>query len=89
MTRSELLSRTTVREREEWAAYFDVEPWGEERADLRAGIIASTVANVNRGRRKPFKPSDFMPEFTKPKPGLSAIDLKITNGLSRFLKRGK
>jgi hypothetical protein len=89
MTRRELLARTTIREREEWAAYFALEPFGEERADLRSAIVASTVANANRGRKTPaFKASDFMPKFTRPKPGLSAIDLKITNGLSRFLKRG-
>lgn len=67
MTRRELLARTTQREREEWAAYFDVEPWGEDRADLRMGIVASLIANVNRGRnRPPFKPADFMPKFDKP-----------------------
>jgi hypothetical protein len=49
----------------EWLAYFQLEPWGEERADLRAGIVASTVANVNRPakRKKAFEPKDFMPRF--------------------------
>jgi len=33
--------------------------WG----DFRAGIIASTIANVNRGKKKKaFKPVDFMPK---------------------------
>jgi predicted transcriptional regulator len=32
-------------------------------SDFRAGIIASTIANVNRGKRKkPYKPADFMPK---------------------------
>ena len=47
-----------------WMAYAQIEPFGEERSDLRAGIIASTVANVNRGRRAPYKVSDFMPKFS-------------------------
>lgn len=48
----------------EWMAYSLLEPWGEGRDDLRAGIVASTVANANRGKNaKPFKPQDFMPEF--------------------------
>jgi hypothetical protein len=53
------------RQLSEWLAFFQLEPWGEERADLRAGIVASTVANVNRSakRRKPYKPQDFMPRF--------------------------
>ena len=49
-----------------WIKYAELEPFGEERADLRAGIIASTIANVNRTKKdKPFQASDFMPEFTK------------------------
>lgn len=33
--------------------------WG----DFRTGIIASTIANVNRGKRKKaYKPADFMPK---------------------------
>lgn len=50
-------------------AYGRVEPFGEQRADLRSGIIASTVANVNRGRRqKAFQPTDFMPYPPRRKP---------------------
>lgn len=48
----------------EWLAYARVEPFGEERADLRMGIVASTIANVNRGKgQKPYKPQNFMPDF--------------------------
>ena len=48
----------------EWMAYSRLEPWGEERDDLRMAIIASTIANVNRGKNtKAFKPQDFMPSF--------------------------
>lgn len=48
----------------EWLAYHGLEPFGEERDDLRAGIVASTIANVNRGKRaKAYKPEDFMPKF--------------------------
>jgi inner membrane protein involved in colicin E2 resistance len=46
----------------EWEIYAAIEPWGEERADLRAGIIASVIANVNRGKgQKAFTPQMFMP----------------------------
>ena len=62
------MSRCDSREFAEWQAYYELEPWGEERADLRAGIVASTIANVNRGKGKSFKPGDFMPEFDKPAP---------------------
>ena len=63
-----LADRVTVWQLRRWAEYAEVEPWGESRADFRAGIIASTVANVNRGRGvRPFKPGDFMPRF-EPRP---------------------
>ena len=31
---------------QEWCLYYQIEPWGEDRADLRAGIVASTLHNV-------------------------------------------
>ena len=45
-------------------AYFSMEPWGTETEDWRAGMIASTIANVNRDpkkQKKPFEPKDFVP----------------------------
>ena len=50
----------------EWIAYYNVEPWGEERADVRSGVVASTVANIHRKKNtKPFKPIDFMPYLSE------------------------
>jgi hypothetical protein len=48
-----------------WRAYAQIEPFGEERSDLRAGIVASVIANVNRDPKKgkAFNPQDFMPKF--------------------------
>lgn len=51
----------------EWVALFSAEPWGEERADFRAAIVASTVANCHAQGRKQFKAEDFMPRYGKPK----------------------
>ena len=59
-----MLAEMTSAQFAEWMAYAQLEPWGEERADLRAGIIASTMANSMRSKKgKPFKPQDFMPKF--------------------------
>ncbi len=59
-----MLGEISSRQFAEWMAFYRLEPWGEERADLRAGIVASTIANSNRGKgQKPFKPQQFMPEF--------------------------
>jgi hypothetical protein len=69
----ELLQRMSSRELTEWMCYFALEPWGEERADLRTGILSSLLANIHRDEKKrhdPFTPEDFMPyhEAVTPKP---------------------
>lgn len=39
---------------------MEVEPFGEDRADLRAGVISSIIVNTNPYRKGPaVKPSDF------------------------------
>jgi len=51
-----------------WAALYAIDPWGEGRDDLRAGIIASTLANANRDSRKrprPYAPHEFMPYYER------------------------
>ena len=53
----------------EWQAFYRLSPWGDERADLRAGIIASTVANVHRDRKsRSYKPADFIPRYGPVRP---------------------
>lgn len=49
----------------EWIAYDRMDPYGPERLDLHAGIVASTIASVNAGKGQTFRPSDFMPNFNK------------------------
>lgn len=48
----------------EWQAFYNLELRGEDRADWRAGLIASMIANVNRGKNTdPYSPSDFIPKW--------------------------
>ncbi len=49
-------------------AYASLEPFGEERADLRSAIVASVIANANRDpdKHEPFTFDDFMPKFDQP-----------------------
>jgi hypothetical protein len=59
-----MLAEISSEQLSEWMAYSKLEPWGEDRDDLRMGIVASVIANSNRGKgQKPFKPTDFMPSF--------------------------
>ena len=60
-SRREFYERLTWRELRELEIAYGLEPWGETRADLRAGIIASAsvAPHVRRGSNP--KPIDFMP----------------------------
>lgn len=61
-----MLRAMSARELDEWAAYYSLEPWGEERADLRMGILAAVMANAWRGKnQQAYKPADFMPKFDR------------------------
>ena len=63
----------------EWMAYYEIEPFGEERADLRAGIVASTMANAIGGSRRTLEPVEFMPRFDQEqKPPMDEQAMKST-----------
>lgn len=66
MTVKTLLNSLDSAELTEWMAFDSLEAIGENRADLRAGIIASTVANYGaRELKKPARASDFMPYIVR------------------------
>lgn len=69
MTVGELLERVSSRELSEWMAYYALEPFGQERGDLQAGVVASVMANAWKGakERRTFEPGDFMLQFGKQK----------------------
>jgi len=50
----------------EWQAYYQLEPFGEERSDIRNAITCLTISNAfglkKRGGGQ-FKLTDFMPVF--------------------------
>lgn len=52
----------SAREFQGWVRFYALDPWGDQRADLRMGILASTLANLHakRGARY-IRPQDFMP----------------------------
>lgn len=63
----ELLARIDSRELSEWMCFYTLEPFGDVRGDLQAGIVAATIANANSGKgSKTFQPADFMPLMDKP-----------------------
>jgi hypothetical protein len=51
------------REFNQWIAYYLLEPFGPRREDQRFGVVAATIANVNRKKgAPPFKWDQFFPE---------------------------
>ena len=57
-----MLAQMSAYELAEYMAFDRIEPIGEPRADLRAGIIASAIVNHSMAPPKaPAKPLDFMP----------------------------
>jgi hypothetical protein len=64
MTLKEVQSRVDSAEFSRWQAYYKVEPFGEERADMRSAVIASTLANIHRGKGKAYTLNDFMIDFS-------------------------
>jgi hypothetical protein len=48
-----MLRGITYRQFEEWRAYADLEPFEEERADLRAAQVVQAIYNVNRKKGSP------------------------------------
>jgi hypothetical protein len=68
-TVAELEETMSSHELSEWMAFEAIDgPIGNQRADMRAGIIAATIANCHRtAKSKPFSHLDFMPYAEKPK----------------------
>ena len=49
----------------EWQAAYELDPWGDERADLRAASIVKMIHDVNSRPGQRNKPlSDFALDFT-------------------------
>jgi hypothetical protein len=62
-TVDELYDTVSAEEFDRWAEYHSIDPFGEWRADVRSGLIASVIANVNRDpTKKPdaYTAQDFM-----------------------------
>jgi hypothetical protein len=57
----------TSEELTEWQAYFRIEPFGEERADMRLGSWVAYLINATIGKAK-FTPSDFHLSTEPPPP---------------------
>jgi hypothetical protein len=55
------------REFAEWQAYDRIDPFGEERGDLRNAILCQFIDGKLRTKGQPPPLDDFMPKFDKPR----------------------
>lgn len=78
MSKRAVQACTDADEFAEWLAFQSIDPASEERADLRAGIIASVIANLmpTKGNRV-LSPLDFMPFVERPKLTQQQLEAKI------------
>lgn len=79
MTKSELLSRISSAEITEWMAYYDLEPFGEKRADLRSAIVSKVIADANSEKNKSFDVDDFMPQFREERQSVAEQENLVRN----------
>jgi hypothetical protein len=57
-----MLASMTWQQLRDWQEYYSLEPFGEEAAWLRNGMLCSLIYGANRGTNSPVKtPIDFMP----------------------------
>lgn len=64
MTVAELLARISSLELSEWMAFYSIEPFGTERDNLHAGVVASATVNLWRDSDdEPARPQDFLLQF--------------------------
>jgi len=62
---AELLVTISSEELLEWAAYYQLDPFGSYRSDLQTGIIVSQLLRPHQKKgATPLKPTDFMPDFS-------------------------
>jgi hypothetical protein len=45
-----MLSEIGSRQYLEWKAFYALDPWGDQRADVRTAIVAAVMANAWRGK---------------------------------------
>ncbi len=75
MTVRRMLAELTAADIAEYMAFERLEPFGEVRADLRAGIVASTVANHSMSPpREAARPMDFMPMQQRREQAIAVAD---------------
>lgn len=87
MTVAELSQRLTASEEAHWIALYRLEPFGDERADLRSAQVAQILWNANTKKEKARPITDFMPFYrkrVKPDPN---VNQSVRSVFSKLMQR--
>jgi hypothetical protein len=85
-----LLRSLTAKEFLEWQAFYSDDPFGDQRADLRAGIVCSTMNNRWRGKNEtPAQPIDFMPFRRQQEQTPEEMQFTLRSILGQVMAHGK
>jgi hypothetical protein len=67
----------------EWEAFYTASPFGDRRADRRAAMVTSMVANRHRGKsEKPYTIEKFMPFEPQPEETEEDLSRKLKAAFS-------
>ena len=61
-----MLERMSAEQFCEWRAFYTIDPWGPERADLRSGVECSVMDACHRTKGRVKRPKDYMLNFDGP-----------------------
>jgi len=88
-TVAELNERIDSRELSEWIAYYNIEPFGQDRMELMLAQLTAVLANANRGKKgRPFRVGDFLIGYEAEPPSFEQI-VSSLKGASRGNERRK
>ena len=82
------LSETlTAAEETHWIALYNMDPWGDERADLRSAQISHILWNTNVKKENARKITEFLPFHRKPIKQDPDVDKSIRNVFQKLISR--
>lgn len=80
----------TAREYAEWQLYDAIEGLADRRADWRAAMVASVIANGNRKKgARAFQPKDFLPRDPAPAPSKDGAAHRVASWVSQLERLAK
>lgn len=84
-----LLRSLTAKQFQEWQAFYTLDPFGDQRGDLRSGIVSAVIANAFRSKNtNPIEPSQFMPYLERHDQSPEEMQRTLQTILGQVIKDG-